>query len=111
MIAFVEQLTRTGAGQVTREQARTVAAKSQPKVGRPKAFVFQYRPQTKAFNLKLQFRKADVDRSEVIAALEGDHLGASSAAVGLALATSRSERSAHAIVRGWSICGHSAICI
>ena len=70
MVAFVEQLTRTGAGAVTREQARTVAAKSQPKLGRPKAFVFQYRPQTKAFNLKLQFRKSDVDRAEVIAALE-----------------------------------------
>jgi ParB family transcriptional regulator, chromosome partitioning protein len=68
MVAFVEQLTRTGA--VTREQARTVAAKGQAKLGRPKAFVFQYRPQTKAFNLKLQFRKSDVDRSEVIAALE-----------------------------------------
>ena len=70
MVAFVEQLTRGGAGAVTREQARTVAAKNQPKLGRPKAFVFQYRPQTKAFNLKLQFRKSDVDRTEVIAALE-----------------------------------------
>ncbi len=70
MVAFVEQLTRTGAGAVTREQARTAAAKSQPKLGRPKAYVFQYRPQTKAFNLKLQFRKSDVDRTEVIAALE-----------------------------------------
>ena len=70
MVAFVEQLTRTGGGQVTREQARTVALKSQSKLGRPKSYVFQYRPQTKAFNLKLQFRKSDVDRSEVIAALE-----------------------------------------
>ena len=70
MVAFVEQLTRTGAGAVTREQARTAAAKNQPKLGRPKAYVFQYRPQTKAFNLKLQFRKSDVDRTEVIAALE-----------------------------------------
>ena len=69
MVAFVEQLTRTGGG-VTREHARTVAAKGHAKIGRPKAYVFQYRPQTKAFNLKLQFRKADVDRSEVIAALE-----------------------------------------
>jgi ParB family chromosome partitioning protein len=68
MTAFVEELTRKGSGGVTREQARTVAAKAKP--GRPKAFVFQYRPQTKAFNLKLQFRKSDVERSEVIAALE-----------------------------------------
>jgi ParB family chromosome partitioning protein len=67
MIALVEQLTRDGSA-VTREQARKAIAR--PKVGRPKAFVFQYRPPTKTFNLRLQFRKADVDRTEVIAALE-----------------------------------------
>jgi len=70
MIAFIERLTRDGSGApVTREQARKVAAK--PKPGRPKAFVFQYRPPTKTFNLKLQFKKSDVDKKEVISALEG----------------------------------------
>ena len=70
MIALIERLTRDGGGAaVTREQARKVAAK--PKVGRPKAFVFNYKAPTKTFNLKLQFKKADVDKSEVIAALEG----------------------------------------
>jgi ParB family chromosome partitioning protein len=69
MIAFVEHLTRQGGSAPTRELARRVVAT--PKVGRPKAFVFQYRPPAKTFNLKLQFRKADVDRGEVIAALEG----------------------------------------
>jgi ParB family chromosome partitioning protein len=68
MVAFVEELTRKGSGSVTREQARNAAAKAKP--GRPKAFVFSYRPETKAFNLKLQFRKSDVGRAEVIAALE-----------------------------------------
>jgi len=70
MIAFVERLTREGAeaGKVTREQARKVTAK--PKVGRPKAFVFSYRPAAKTFNLKLQFKKSDVDKKEVISALE-----------------------------------------
>ena len=70
MIAFIERLTKdaTSAG-VTREQARKVAAK--PKPGRPKAFVFQYRPPAKTFNLKLQFKKSDVDKTAVIAALEG----------------------------------------
>jgi ParB family chromosome partitioning protein len=69
MIAYVEQLTREGKpGGPTREEARRVAAK--PKPGRPKAFVFQYRPPAKTFNLRLQFRKSDVDKSEVIAALE-----------------------------------------
>lgn len=66
MLAMVEQLTRSG--QATREDARRAAAK--PATGRPKAFVFNYRPQTKAFNLKLQFRKSDVDPGEVISALE-----------------------------------------
>jgi len=68
MIAFIERLTRDQAGPVTREQARKVVAK--PKVGRPKAFVFNYRPSTKAFNLRLQFKKSSVEREEVIAALE-----------------------------------------
>lgn len=70
MIAFVEQITREGHSSApTREIARRVASK--PKPGRPKAYVFQYRPPTKTFNLKLQFRKADVERDEVIQALEG----------------------------------------
>jgi ParB family chromosome partitioning protein len=69
MISLVEELTRGRAGAVTREQARKAVAK--PKPGRPKSYVFQYRPTTKAFNLKLQFRKSDVDRAEVISALEG----------------------------------------
>ena len=68
MIALVEHLTKGGAA-ATREEARKAAA-VRPKLGRPKAFVFQYRPAAKTFNLKLQFKKSDVDRSEVIAALE-----------------------------------------
>jgi ParB family chromosome partitioning protein len=69
MVALIEKLTRDGAGGVTRDQARKAAA-TKAKPGRPKAFVFQYRPTTKAFSLRLQFRKSDVDRTEVIAALE-----------------------------------------
>jgi ParB family chromosome partitioning protein len=68
MTAFVEQLTRDADGQITRDLARKAAAR--PKLGRPKAFVFQYKPTHKNFNLKLHFRKSDVDKSEVIAALE-----------------------------------------
>jgi ParB family transcriptional regulator, chromosome partitioning protein len=67
MVALIEELTKDGSA--TREQARKAVAK--PKPGRPKNFVFQYRAPTKAFQLKLQFRRSDVDRTEVIAALEG----------------------------------------
>jgi len=69
MIELVERLTSQGHGAVTREHVRKATAK--PKPGRPKAFLFQYRPPTKVFNLRLQFKKSDVDRTEVIAALEG----------------------------------------
>ena len=68
MVALVEHLTKGGAA-ATREEARKAAA-VKPRLGRPKAFVFQYRAPTKTFNLKLQFKKSDVDRTEVIAALE-----------------------------------------
>ena len=71
MIALIEELTRAGAGAITREQARKAVAGKAAKAGRPKAFVFQYRPPAKTFNLRLQFRKSDVDPSEVIEALEG----------------------------------------
>jgi ParB family chromosome partitioning protein len=70
MTALIEQLTREGSGGPTREHARKVVAMHAPKVGRPKSFVYQYRPPTKAFNLRLQFRRHDVDRTEIIAALE-----------------------------------------
>src|SRR6185295_7148637 len=48
MTALVEQMTSQGG--VTRQQLRDAAAK--PKAGRPKHYVFAYRPTTKAFNLK-----------------------------------------------------------
>ena len=40
------------------------------KPGRPKAFVFNYRAPTKAFSLKLNFRKSQVEKTEIISALE-----------------------------------------
>jgi len=66
MIAFVEQLSR-GEGPITRERARSVAAK--PKPGRPKAFTFKYAPPAKSFNLSLKFKKSAVGRTEIISAL------------------------------------------
>lgn len=69
MIAFIEQLTKDGAtGAITREKARKVASKPRP--GRPKAYVFQYRPPTKSFALNLKFKRPDVEKSEIIEALE-----------------------------------------
>jgi ParB family chromosome partitioning protein len=66
MIALVEKMTSRGLA--TREQVRKQTAKPRP--GRPKAFTFSYKAPTKAYNLKLSFRKGDVDATEVIQALE-----------------------------------------
>lgn len=66
MTALVEKIA--GQGGVTRQQVREATAK--PKPGRPKHFVFAYRPPTKAFNLKISFNKGRASKDEVIEALE-----------------------------------------
>jgi ParB family chromosome partitioning protein len=66
MTALIEKFASQGGA--TRQQLRDAAAR--PRVGRPKHYVFAYRPTTKQFKLKLSFAKARVDRDEVIHALE-----------------------------------------
>jgi ParB family transcriptional regulator, chromosome partitioning protein len=66
MTALVEKIASQGGA--TRQQLREAVAK--PKAGRPKHYVFAFRPQTKEFNLRLNFSKARVQKSEIIAALE-----------------------------------------
>lgn len=69
MISLVE---RIASGHNTRESVRRETAKPRSSgPGRPKAFVFNYRPTTKAFTMKLQFRKGAVERQEIISTLEG----------------------------------------
>ena len=66
MTALVEKIASQGG--TTRQRLREETAK--PKAGRPKHYVFAYRPPTKAFNLKLSFVKGRASREEVIDALE-----------------------------------------
>jgi ParB family chromosome partitioning protein len=67
MIALLEKIASQGGA--TRQQLREATAK--PKAGRPKAFVFAYRPPDKTFNLKLSFGKSRASKEDVITALEG----------------------------------------
>jgi len=67
MMALVERLVNGGHG-VTRQDVRKETAKA--KAGRPRPFVFAFRPETKQFNLRMSFRKGRVDKSEIITALE-----------------------------------------
>jgi ParB family transcriptional regulator, chromosome partitioning protein len=66
MTALIEKIASQGGA--TRQQMRDAAAK--PKAGRPKHYVFAFRPPTKAFNLKLSFNKSRASRDEIIDALE-----------------------------------------
>lgn len=70
MVALIERVSRgeSGAATVTRQALRDAAP--QKKAGRPKAFTFQYRAPTKAFSLKLNFKKSQVEKTEIISALE-----------------------------------------
>lgn len=69
MVALVEKVARgeSGTQTVTRQALRDAAPK---KAGRPKAYTFQYRAPTKQFSLKLNFKKSQVEKAEIITALE-----------------------------------------
>jgi ParB family chromosome partitioning protein len=67
MIAMVERIARDG--HATREKLRKETA-ARPQRGRPRSYVYSYRPPTKAFKLQLKFAKSDVGRGEIISALE-----------------------------------------
>ena len=66
MMALVEKIASQGGA--TREQVRKET--SAPKPGRPKAFVFAFKPPSKAFNLRLSFNKKTASKDEIISALE-----------------------------------------
>jgi ParB family chromosome partitioning protein len=66
MTSLIEKIASQGGA--TRQKLREAAARARP--GRPKHYVFAFRPPTKAFNLKLRFNKSRASRDEVIDALE-----------------------------------------
>jgi ParB family chromosome partitioning protein len=66
MLALVEKVASQGGA--TREQLRKET--QPPRPGRPKAFVFAFRPPSKAFNLRLSFSKKSASKGEIISALE-----------------------------------------
>jgi len=67
MTALVERLVNGGNG-VTRQDVRKETARAKP--GRPKTFIFAFKPETQQFNLRMSFRKGKVDKAEIISALE-----------------------------------------
>jgi ParB family chromosome partitioning protein len=69
MLSFVDRLRRDGGA--TRSDARRFAQKTEGRRrGRPKNYVFHFKPRGGPFALSLQFKRADIERDEVIEALE-----------------------------------------
>jgi ParB family chromosome partitioning protein len=66
MLALVQKITTQGGA--TRQEVRKETAAG--KQGRAKPFTFRFRAPTKAFALRLSFKKARVDKHEIIDALE-----------------------------------------
>ena len=62
---------RASGGARARKSSGAPKAAAKPKAGRPKHYVFDFRPPTKAFTLKLSFAKSRASRDEIIDALEG----------------------------------------
>jgi len=69
MTALIAKLQRDGK---TRQAARKIVKKESEKKGRgrPKNYSFVFKPKDKVFTLALQFRKGEVERDEIIAALK-----------------------------------------
>lgn len=68
--AMTEIVARFARGEMNREQVRKATAKkAEVKRGRPRNFTFDLRDKALPFSLSLKFRKADVEKDEIIAAL------------------------------------------
>lgn len=66
MVALVERITRSG---MTRAEVRRAAPPGRT-AARAKPFAYRYVAPSKAFSLRLQFRKSDVSQAELLEALE-----------------------------------------
>jgi ParB family chromosome partitioning protein len=70
MVAFIDTLQKTGVGP-TRAEARRLIKAVPDRKGRPKNFIFTYKTgRDRGLALSLKFGRADVSKSEVVAALE-----------------------------------------
>ncbi len=66
---MMEMARRIAAGKLTRDEARQERREEKNAGPRPQPYLFTFRPVSGAFNLRLQFRKSQVSRDELIATL------------------------------------------
>jgi ParB family chromosome partitioning protein len=63
---MLESVHRIAQGGLTRDEARRERQEEKNAGPRPQPFIFNYRPESEAFRLRIQFRKSNVSRDELI---------------------------------------------
>jgi ParB family chromosome partitioning protein len=63
---MLEAIQRIAQGGLTRDEARRERQEEKKTGPRPQPFIFNYRPEGEAFQLRIQFRKSHVSRDELI---------------------------------------------
>ena len=63
---MVEMIRRIAAAGLTRDEARRERQDEKNAGPRPQPFIFNFRPENEAFRLRIQFRKSNVSRGELI---------------------------------------------
>ena len=66
---MAEAVQRIGQAGLTRDEARRERREEATGGPRPQPFIFNFQPETEAFRLRVQFRKSQVSREELIATL------------------------------------------
>ena len=66
-----EAIRRIAQAGLTRDEARRERQEDQNVGPRPQPFIFNFRPENEAFKLRIQFRKSNVSRGELIESLRG----------------------------------------
>ena len=66
---MLEMVHRIAQGGLTRDEARRERQEEKNAGPRPQPFIFNYRPETQSFKLRIQFRKSNVSRGELIGTL------------------------------------------
>jgi ParB family chromosome partitioning protein len=68
---MLESVHRIAQGGLTRDEARRERQEEKNAGPRPQPFIFNYRPDNESFRLRIQFRKSNVSRDELIETLRG----------------------------------------
>jgi hypothetical protein len=68
---MMEAVERIIQGGLTRDEARQERREEKAAGPRPQPFIFNFKPDNETFRLRIQFRKSNISREELISTLRG----------------------------------------